>query len=218
MTADRFEKSYFHGLYPKLHDELSRIKGASLRYERAAEEQVYDLKDDFDESSLPTDEMTYSYHLFFFYPNDGPFRYKTKEEPDEANPAAEEEVVPGEGFIGCVVGVSLLAPFAVVALNNFHDYEDGSHSCPDLEIHAYDEGGKRLTAEEFFRSQVGEAGVRLLCSLCEQAAKVLTSHGITVLSEVEQRLKVPWLRAGKEILREERGHLTVKEALFFAEL
>jgi hypothetical protein len=64
---------------------------------------------------------------------------------------------------------------------------------------------------------VGEAGVRLLYNLCDQAAKVLESHGITVLNEQEQRQTLPWLRAGQQVLRK-GGPLTVKEALFFAEL
>src|SRR5260370_3875461 len=39
MGCDLLEESYFHELYPKLHRKFSRIKGASLRYEREAEEQ-----------------------------------------------------------------------------------------------------------------------------------------------------------------------------------
>jgi hypothetical protein len=210
MGCDLLEESYFHELYPKLHRQFSRIKGASLRYEREAEEQEHDF------TCLPMDDQTYSYHLFFLCPDDELFRYETDEEADEADRDVEE-VISGEGFIGCVVGVSLLAPFAVVALNDFHEYQDGSHSCPELEIWAFDENGERLTAEEFFRSLVGEAGVRLLYNLCDHATKVLESHGITVLSEQEQRQTLPWLRAGQQVLRK-GGPLTVKEALFFAEL
>jgi hypothetical protein len=217
MGCDLLEESYFHELYPKLHRKFSRIKGASLRYEREAEEQGQDFKDDdSDGSCLPMDDQTYSYHLFFLCPDDERFRYETDEEVDEADPDGEE-VISGEGFIGCVVGVSLLAPFALFALNDFQEYQDGSHSCPELEICALDKNGERLTAEEFFRSQVGEAGMRLLYKLCDQAAKVLESHGITILSQQEQRQTLPWLRAGQQILRG-GGPLTVKEALFFAEL
>ena len=217
MGCDLLEESYFHELYPKLHRQFSRIKRASLRYEREAEEQGHDFKDDdSDGSCLPMDDQTYSYHLFFLCPDDELFRYETDEEADEADRDVEE-VISGEGFIGCMVGVSLLAPFAVVTLNDFHEYQDGSHSCPQLEVCAFDTNGERLTAEEFFRSQVGEAGVRLLYNLCDQAAKVLESHGITVLNEQEQRQTLPWLRSGQQVLRK-GGPLTVKEALFFAEL
>ena len=202
LGCDLLEELYFHELYPKLHRKLSRIKGAALRYEREAEEQGHDFEDDVSDGSyLPMDDQTYSYHLFFLCPDDELFRYETNEEADEADPDVEE-VISGEGFIGCVVGVSLLAPFAIVAPNNCHEYQDGSHCCPELEICAFDENGERLTAEEFFRGQVREQGVRLLYKLCDQAAKVLASHGITVLSEQEQRQTLPWLRAGKQVLRE----------------
>jgi hypothetical protein len=218
MGYDLIEESYFHELYPKLHRSLSRIQGGSLRYEREAEEPGQELKDDdADWSCSPMDEPTYSYHLFFLGSDDKLLRYGTEtEEADEDDPDVET-VIPGEGFIGCVVGVSLLAPFAVVALNNFHEYEDGSHSCPELQVCAFDKNGGRLTAKEFFRSQVGDEGLRRLYNLCEQTAKILESHGITVLSEPEQRQTLPWLRAGKEVLRE-GGPVTVKEALFFAAL
>jgi hypothetical protein len=217
MGYDLLEESYFHELYPKLHRKFSRIQGASLRYEREAEEQGHDFRDDdSDGSCLPMDDQTYSYHLFFLCPDDERFRYETDEEADEVDPDVEE-LISGEGFIGCVVGVSLLAPFAVIALNNFHEYQDGSHSCPELEVCALDKNGERLTAEEFFRSQVGEEGMRLLYQLCDQAAQVLESHAITILSQQEQRQTLPWLRAGQQVLRG-GGPLTVKEALFFAEL
>lgn len=74
-----------------------------------------------------------------------------------------------------------------------------------------------MTADQYFRSQVGEQGTRLLYNLRDQIAKVLRLHRITVLSEPDQQKAVPLLRAGEEVLKEE-GPVTVKGALFFATL
>jgi hypothetical protein len=102
-----------------------------------------------------------------------------------------EQSVAGHGFIGCVVGVSLLARFAIVGLNSFQKYENGSDTCPGLEVCTLDEAGQRVTAEEYFRGQVADGGVRLLHSLRDRVAKVLQSHRILVLSEQEQQRAVP---------------------------
>ena len=165
----------------------------------------------------PLTTTRYSYHLFFICPDDKLFRYTDEtEEPDEEDPE-EEETIAGEGFIGCVVGVSLLARFAVVGLNCYHEYESGSHTCPDLEICAWSEDGNRLTADQYCRSQVGEEGMRLLYNLRNRIVQVLKSHRITVLSEQDQQRAVPWLRPGVEVLKEE-GPVTVNDAFFFQSL
>ena len=76
---------------------------------------------------------------------------------------------------------------------------------------------KGVTADQYFHSQVGEEGMRLLYSLRDRIARVLASHRIRVLSQQEQQKAVPWLRAGEEVLKEE-GPVTVKDALFFEAL
>lgn len=219
IDCDLIEDSYVHELHAKLHRSLSSIKGASLRYERGANEQP--LREDHRDSrwsdNPPIDDNTYSYHLFFICPDDKLFRYEAEtEEPDEEDPDVEE-VVAGQGFIGCVVGVSLLARLAVVGLNCFHEYESGSHTCPALDICAWSEDGERLIAEEYFRSQVGEQGMRLLYNLRDRIVQVLTSHRIAVLTEQDRQRTVPWLRVEEEVLKEE-GPVTVKDAFFFESL
>lgn len=95
---DLMEESYFHELYPKLHRRFLSIKGATLRYEREAEEQRQG-EDDWDSGdsdwsdNLPIDDRTYSYHLFFVCPDGKPFRYETEtEETDEEDPDVEEVI------------------------------------------------------------------------------------------------------------------------------
>ena len=219
IDSDLIEDSYLYELHPKLHRSLSSIKGASLRYERGAKEQR-PWEDDWDShwsDAPPIDDNTYSYHLFFICPDDKRFRYEAEtEEPDEEDPEAEETIA-GEGFIGCVVGVSLLGRFAVVGFNCFHVYESGNHTCAELEICAWGQGGERVTDDQYFRSQVGEEGMRFLYNLRDRIVEVLKSHRLTVLSEQDQQKAVPRLRAGEEVLKEE-GPVTVKDAFFFAEL
>ena len=104
-----------------------------------------------------------------------------------------------------------------MGLNCFDEYENGSHSCPGLDLCAWGEDRERVTADQYFRSQVGEEGMRVLYNLRDQIAKILQSHRITVLSEQDQQKAVPWLRAGEEVLKEE-GPVTVKDAFFFEAL
>jgi len=219
IHPELIEDSYFHELHPKLHRSLSNIEGASLHYERGTNEPRQ-REDDWDSRwshTTPIEENTYSYHLFFVCPNDKLFRYEAEtEQPDEKDPDVEEPVA-GHGFIGCVVGVSFLARFAIVALNSFQEYENGCRTCPGLDFWVFDEAGRRLSAEEYFYGQVGYEGVRILQSLCDRIAKVLQAHHITVLGEQDQQKAVPWLRAGEEVLQEE-GPVTVKSAFFFEAL
>jgi hypothetical protein len=219
IDCDLIEDSYFYEVYRKLFRSLSSIKGASLHYERGANEQRQ-WEDNWDSrwsDNLPIDDNTYSYHLFFICPDDKLFRYEVEtEEPDEEDPDVQQTVA-GHGFIGCVVGVSLLARFAIVGLNSFQRYENGGHTCPGLEVCVLDETGRRVTAEEYFRGHVGDGGIRLLHSLRDRIAKVLQTHHLTVLSEEDQQKAVPWLRASEEILQEE-GPVTVKGAFFFEAL
>lgn len=222
IDYDLLEDSYFHELYPKLHHSLLTIKGASLRYERAERERHpwekdWDSYDSDWSDNLPIDDRTYSYHLFFVCPDDGLFRHETEtEEPDEEHPEIEE-VVAGEAFIGCVVGVSFFARFAAVGLNSFEEYENGSYTCPGLDVYAFGEKGEQLTADQYFRSELGEEGMRRLYELRDQLVKVVRSHRITVLSEKDQQKVVPSLRAGEQVLKEE-GPVTVKGAFFFEQL
>jgi hypothetical protein len=104
-----------------------------------------------------------------------------------------------------------------VGLSCFEEYENGTDACPGLDLCAWGEGGKRVTADQYFRSQVGEDGMRVLYSLRDRIAKVLALHCIRVLDEQEQQKAVPWLRAGGEVLKEE-GPVTVKDAFFFESL
>jgi hypothetical protein len=76
---------------------------------------------------------------------------------------------------------------------------------------------KRLTADEYFRSQVGDEGRRLLYNLRDRIVEVLKSRRITVLGEQDQQKAVPWLRTGGEVLKHE-GPVTVKDAFFFESL
>ena len=109
IDSDLIDDSYFHDLHSKLHRSLSRIKGASLRYERGAKEQR-PWEEDWDSrwsDNPPIDDNTYSYHLFCICPDHKLFRYEPEtEEPDEEDPEAEESIA-GQGFIGCVVGGAL---------------------------------------------------------------------------------------------------------------
>jgi hypothetical protein len=80
------------------------------------------------------------------------------------------------------------------------------------------EDGKPEAADQYFRSQVGEQGMRLLYKPARPYRfQVLRSHRITVLTEQDQQRTVPWLRLEEEVLKE-KGPVTVKDAFFFESL
>ncbi len=67
--------------------------------------------------------------------------------PDEDG---ELRRLSGEGRIGCSVGVSLVAPFAVGALAEMECFENGSRSEPDIELHIYSLDGKKIDPGDQF--------------------------------------------------------------------
>lgn len=228
MTFDS-EESYFWDIHSGLTRALKRIKGADVLYEREAEgEPIWHEGADRDED--PPDGFTYSrsYHLLFVSPKGEAFTFETEIEDFDEEEMAEEvdepawtdppmKNIPGEGRTGWSVAVSLLAPFAVVSLNDMLVFEDGSTSEPGIESCAQTEEGEPITdMEAQFRKFHSEPAFEILRKLRSEIVGILERYGVTVLPENEWRKPVPWLRSGDGIFAGSPGEpIRVLDAFFF---
>ena len=134
-------------------------------------------------------------------------------EPDEDG---IEQRFKGTGRIGHTVAVSLVAPFALVGLNQYEIYENGSRSEPGIEFPLFDLDWKRLDPAQHFLEAFGEESMQILAEQRGGIIQILETHGLTVLADADLDRPVPWLRAGGDVLRgSTAGPLTVRDVFFF---
>ncbi len=213
------DESYFHEIRDALERDLSKIRGATLHWQTPEPETVPDWDDDWDHDPLPPDDDWQSYHAFFLAPDGKEFRFEDEteglEEPeDPEDPESEEWITatfPGQGWIGCVVGIYLAAPFAVIDLCRYAQYEDGSTWTPQLE--SSDQTGERVDPDRQYRETLGAKAFQKLEKLRSQIAEVLSKHGIELLESSVLDLPAPKLKAGEEVYLE--GPLRIRDAFFF---
>lgn len=229
MSID-FDGSYFRDVYPKLKAKLLEIKGACLNYERNPEgglggadesrffEDLSEWDDETDsfEDLQVSDEFSSSYHLFFLGLTDE--KYKFMCEDEELEDETTMKKVEGVLTIGCSVGVSLLAPFAIITLDSMEVYESSMHTIPDIEQHIFDQNGGAVDPDEYFRDMIGKKALQALHFLRIKITSILESFGIALFPVEEAHKTVSWLKAGegvfvgKEITSEV---ITVRQVLFF---
>ncbi len=214
MTAG-MDEAPFWGVYPKLKANLSRIQGSAVLYEREPQGGPQWGEDSDPEEDLPEwSEEPRSYYLLFISPLDDRFRFETETlEPDEND---VDQRFQGEGRIGCVVGISLVAPFAVVRLDEMEVFENGSRSDPDVDPHIFSLDGRTLDMEEHFREMVEGEGLVVLRKLRDEVVRILNDCEISVIPEKDLEKPVPWLRADDKVLAGSAGEpITVRQAFFF---
>jgi hypothetical protein len=205
------ENAQFWNVYRKLKAKLARIPGVEVTYEREPQGENPSGQSDWEEGLSVWDEESRSYHLFFLSPLDDRFQFETDTlEPDEDG---VEQRFRGDGRIGCVVGISLVAPFAVVALEQMEVFENGSRSGPGIEPHVFDLDGGKLDMEEYCRDMVGHKGLEILRKLRAEIVAVLNDHKIAVIPDKDLDQPVPWLRAGQGVFLGQP--ITVQNAFFF---
>jgi hypothetical protein len=139
-----------------------------------------------------------------------PLKFATETiEPDEDR---IERHFQGEGRIGYVVAVSIVAPFAMVALDQMEVFENGSRSEPDIEPHIFGLDGRKTDPDDYYRGLVDEAGFTVLKALRAEIVRVLEKYAVTVIPEGDLERPVRWLRASEEVMVGEP--ITVRDALF----
>jgi hypothetical protein len=169
---------------------------------------------DPDEDPPDWSEPTRSYHLFFLSPSGPRCSFDTETlEPDEDG---VERRFAGQGRVGHTVAVSLVASFALVALNEFETFENGSRSEPGIQFEGFDLHGKRLDAEEHYLEMFGEETMGILADQRGRIARALQEEGIAVLLEEHLNTSLPWLQAGEDVVQGFTGEpLTLRDAFFF---
>ena len=214
MPSDLDEASFWD-VYPKLKASLSRIAGTAAMYEREPQAgPQWDDVSDPGQDPPDWDAESRSYHLFFLPLVDGRFRFET----DTLEPGEDgiERRVADEGRIGCAVGISLIAPFAIVTLDQMEVFEDGSRSEPDIQPHIFDLDGRAVDMDEHFKEMVEDEGLAILRKVRADVVSILNQHQIAVISGEDLAKPVPWLRAGSDVFLGGAGEpITVRDAFFF---
>lgn len=129
------------------------------------------------------------------------------EEPDAS-------VLRGTAVAGCNVGISLIAPFALVEFDELDSYEDGSLDLPS--VHSVGALDPDVSADDF-GERLSEKAWNRLKELRECIVKNIDSCGIRVLSSKELETPVPFLRPDDGIIPGE-DQVTLRSALFFETL
>jgi hypothetical protein len=211
------QESWFWEIYPRLNEELSRIKGAGILYERRPEGDLHEVWDSEDDTPPPaTDDQLASYHLFFVGLTDEKLTFVAESEELDENEVLRP--VEGTGWIGCIVGVSLLAPYAAAMLGSIEDYGDDGRTLPDIQPSIFELSGEPRDLDVHFREMYDDEGVNALHALRDRIVAILQSHGVAVLPEEELRKRAPWLTADEEVLVGRRfsdDDITVRDALFY---
>jgi len=172
-----------------------------------------DRSDDDDELRLP-DEWQ-SYYVFFLTVDGEAFRFNDEtdgiEVQEDPQGEASETVFPGEGWIGCAVGISFAAPYAAMNLCCYSCYEDGTTSIPDVESFIYrEETQRRVDADQYYREILSREAFQKLEALRVEIASILAKHRLRVL---DRAVRVPGLKAGEDVFLEEP--LRVQDTFFF---
>jgi hypothetical protein len=211
------EESHLADLAPRLRARLNRVRGAALVYEREPEALLaWNDGDDPDEDPAADTGPSASYQVFFLALTDKRFRFQVDDEgeDEEGNP----QKIVGEGWVGCVVAVSVLAPLAVLRFAQREDYDDGSQTLPDIYHSVFSLDGRPIPLEAYFQESFGSAAVLALTRLRNRLQKVLETLGIAVLPEAEGQQPVGWLDAGQDLFWRDADPgrpMTVQEAFFF---
>lgn len=211
MLVD-WDDAPFWKVYPKLKAALSRIRRGAVFYEREPEGGPrWSETSNPDEDPPDWHDESRSYGLFFVSSNDERLEFATDTiEPDEED---VERRFQGEGRIGHVVAVSLVAPFAVVTLDQMEVFENGSQSEPDIEPHIFGLDGRKLDPDDHYRELVDEAGFATLSGLRAEIVRILGKFAVVVIPEADLERPVRWLRASEDVVVGEP--ITVRDAFFF---
>lgn len=197
------DESWFAAKYPAVQQALAGLAGTALLYERDADGEV---------------DRRVERDVFFVGLTGEPFSNEVNEESSDEE--GREQSVRGQVTTGCTIGVSLVAPLAIVVIDEIEHLEDGSSRLPDVHPSRLDLDGKPLDLldpELPVREVLGEDGVQTLLALRERIVTLLESTGIAVLTYAETALPLSALKAGEDVhLPTMLGQpITVRDAFFF---
>jgi hypothetical protein len=193
------EDSWFWEAQDNIERRLQNIKDAHVAYQRQpiVERKYFenDEGDDFPVESSELDEDR-SYYLYFLTLGGEEFHYQTEEEQLDLDiydaeerelyleqyGTGEDGMVRGEGEIGLTVGISLVAPVAMIVPMRREWFENGDADDPSLEFGvAQRDDGTLVSYLEDFRESVGESAFQQLEKLTDKITGILEAAKIRVL-------------------------------------
>jgi hypothetical protein len=209
-------ESYFHAIHARVEHDLRQIHGASLLWQTADEEERASLESPDDE---PPAVEWQSYCVFYLAPDGDAFHVLDETEAIEESAEGEENgwsgtTSPGDQWTGCAVGISLAARYAVINLDCYARYEEGTVRTPDVESFIYSNTtGERVDTVQHYRQILSSVPFQTLITLSDRIASILRKHRIQVLDQSVLNLYVPCLKVSTEVFLE--APLRVRDALFF---
>lgn len=214
------ESSYYNEIRDEVRAALCRIKEVDLAYDRPPEGRPH-----WGEGSDPEEdppnwvEEPSSYDLFFLALRGEQFQFEGELEEEDVPEGADEPllvVVPTVGSIGCAVGISIVAPFAVISFTEMESTESGSATMPDIWPHVFDLGGNELDVEAHYDELFLEEGITALRNVRKKITQKLRTFDIRVLSEEELEVRIPGLtpEPTRNVMPRKKT-ATVQDALFF---
>jgi hypothetical protein len=213
MNVD-YEDSWFLKVQPKLARALKGLKGAHLLFEREADgNPVWRPESDPEQEPPDECERSRSYHLYFIVPEGVAFEFTTD---TEDYIEGRLEMVHGDGQTGWCVAVSLLAPFAVIALGERIAHDNGDIMEPMIEMGLETMGGDPIDPERHFSEMVCEEAFSHLMAVRGKIAAALEKFDVTVLPAEEWRKRAPRFRLGGDVSAQ--TPVRVLDTLFFEEI
>jgi hypothetical protein len=182
------------------------------------DEEVFAGCDEDESDGPPPSDEWQSYYVFFLRPDGEDFQFEDeaegRERPEDPEQELTETTHPGEGWIGCAMGICLAAPYAVINLTSYSHYEDGTISVPDVESFIYsDKTGERVDSDQYHREILTRKAFQKLETLRREIAGILARHRIHVLDQRVLNLSVAGLKVSEDVFLEEP--LRVRDAFFF---
>lgn len=212
--------SYFDAIRDDVRAALNRIGEAHLTFERTPEGRPH-WEDGADPEEDPPSwaEEPSSYDLLFFALRGEQFEFEG-ELDEEDFPEDEDKPVlvtfSTVGKIGCAVGISIVAPFAVIRFTEMEIAESGSQTMPDIWPRMFNLDGGEVDLERHYEELFLEEGISALRALREKITSVLREFGIRVLSEQELAAPLPKLILDLErAVSLDKKNATVCDVLFF---
>jgi hypothetical protein len=227
-------ESYFCEIGESVARDLRKIPGSSLRWQSEEDDSGSNWDDDRDDDwsrELPPDTPWQSYRMFFVAPNGEEFHYENapddivgtddvdEETWEDSGPDDEEleewnENESAEGWLGCPVGISLRAPFAVVGFGELVRDEDYRYSCPDVHNFSYILKANRPSDPSQPAGEgLGEKSILKIEKLRTRIVQILSKYGIQTLDPSVLRLAIPRLVPGEEAFLEKP--VRVLDSFFF---
>lgn len=213
------ESSYYDEIRDEVRVALCRISEADLAYDRPPEGRPHwDEGADPDEDPPGWVEEPSSYDLFFLALRGEQFQFEGELEEEDVPEGADEPVlvmIPTVGRIGCAIGISIVAPFAVIHFTEMESAENGSTTMPDIWPHIFDLDGSELDMEAYYEELFLEEGIAALRDLRKEITRVLGVFDIRVLPKEELDVRIPGLKPEPTRNVGAKKTATVEDALFY---